>query len=474
MERIVKTLLGKSQEEYTRYITLLLDVEKKELLSPQEISLLEFFEESVGVSNDVPNEDYVVDKFPEYKVPLENAKELDLHDLRIHYLSLIKNRTNLLVSRELMTVASEVTSSGLTYEHVDKIRQYLSIAEDTDLIDNTSDAESFREFYNRKKEQPVGLVTHVKQIDEEIGGIAPGMLMVIGAYTASYKTVFAGNIVYNNAKKHKYNIAYISLEVPKEDLLINQLARHSYEPDFSDFSYIANKRIRDCVLSEDEEEYLFGTVSEDYFDYSKYGMVTFLDETDFKTLSFGEIREKLEAVDDEMIEKTGYGLDAVVVDHINLCKFNGAGRKFTSEMAEGNAYVSFFRKLALSFRKDEEGNMRRLAMIILSQINRQGKQKADRNQGRYTLNALAEFNELERGAQVVLTIYTNDDMKETKEATLQLLKNRNGRTIEDPISVYADGETYVFGDEMEGFSDVISMGDMDDIFGSDMDVTELF
>ena len=157
-----------------------------------------------------------------------------------------------------------------------------------------------------------------------------------------------------------------------------------------------------------------GPVLDDYYDYSKYGMLKFLDETDFKTLSFGEIREKLENCDDEMREKTGYGLDAIIVDHINLCKFNGSGKKYSSETAEGNAYVSFFRKLSLAFRKDEDGNMRKIAVIILSQINRTGRQKADKNHGRYTLNALAEFNELERAAQVVCTIYTNDEMKEAK------------------------------------------------------------
>ena len=117
--------------------------------------------------------------------------------------------------------------------------------------------------------------------------------------------------------------------------------------------------------------------------------------------------------------------------------------------------------------------MKKLSVIILSQINRQGKQKADKNHGRYTLNALAEFNELERGAQVAMTIYTNEEMKGSKEATVQILKNRNGRTIDEPLSVYADGETYVFGDEMEGFSSVISTGEMDDIFSGGMDVSNL-
>lgn len=473
MENIIKTIAGHSEDEYTRYLGLLLDVEKRMLISTQEVSILELMQESFNNSGTIPTVDYLVNKFPEFKVPLDKAVNLSVLDLKVEYSNLITKRTNLNISKELMQVATEVSKSGLTYEHMDKIRQYLTIVDVDDVVDNTESPDAFREYYNKKKVQPIGLVTHIKQIDEEIGGIGPGMTMVIGAYTSNFKTVFANNIAYQNTRKHRYNVAYISLEVPKEDLLINQLARHSYEAEFDKFPYIANKRIRDCVLSPEEEEYLFGEVLDDYYDFSKYGMLKILDETDFKTLSFGEIRERLEAVDDEMMEKTGYGLDAVMVDHINLCKFNGSGRKFSSETAEGNAYVSFFRKLSLAFRKDADGNMRKLACLILSQINRTGKQKADKNHGRYTLNALAEFNELERAAQVVVTIYTNDEMKESKEATVQLLKNRNGRTVEDPISVYADGETYVFGDEMEGFSDVISMTEMEDIFESNLDISSL-
>jgi replicative DNA helicase len=473
MESIIKTLAGKSTDEYVRYLDLVLDVEKRPLLSPQEVSILEFMKESLFNSGTVPTEDYLVGKFPEFKVPLERAKVLNVTDLRVEYSNLIAKRTNLNVSRELMQVATEVSQSGLNIDHVDRIRQYLSIVDSDDIVDNTESPESFIDFYQKKKTKSAGLMTQIKQIDEEIGGIAPGMMFVIGAYTASFKTVAANNIVYLNKTKYRQNIAYISLEVTKEDLLINQLARHSFEPEFQDFSYIANKKIRECTLNPEEEDYLMNVVLPDYFDYSKYGMIKILDETDFKTLSFGEIREVLEAVDDECYEKTGYGLDGIVVDHINLCKFNGAGKKFSSETAEGNAYVSFFRKLGLAFRKDEEGNMRKLSVIILSQINRQGKQKADKNHGRYTLNALAEFNELERGAQVVMMIYTNEEMKESKEATVQILKNRNGRTIDEPLSVYADGETYVFGDEMEGFSSIISTGEMDDIFSGGMDISNL-
>ena len=55
MESIIKTLAGKSTDEYVRYLDLVLDVEKRPLLSPQEVSILEFMKESLFNSGTVPN-----------------------------------------------------------------------------------------------------------------------------------------------------------------------------------------------------------------------------------------------------------------------------------------------------------------------------------------------------------------------------------------------------------------------------------
>ena len=86
--------------------------------------------------------------------------------------------------------------------------------------------------------------------------------------------------------------------------------------------------------------------------------------------------------------------------------------------------------------------------------------------GKYDMRALAEANELERGSQIITTIFTDDNMKMAKEACVCLLKNRNGQTITDPVSIFVDPEAYVAGEEMEGFNDTISVGELQDVFGS--------
>ena len=98
MENIIKTIAGHLEDEYVRYLDLLLDVEKRMLIFPQELALLEFMNESFLNSGTIPSESYLVGKFPEFKVPLERAKVLDLKDLKVEYSNLMTNRTNLNVS----------------------------------------------------------------------------------------------------------------------------------------------------------------------------------------------------------------------------------------------------------------------------------------------------------------------------------------------------------------------------------------
>ena len=92
-------------------------------------------------------------------------------------------------------------------------------------------------------------------------------------------------------------------------------------------------------MSPEEEAFIMGPVLDDF--YKEGGTIRIFDESDFRTFSFSEIREKLEKLDDELLETTGYGLDAIVLDHANLCKFSGGRAKGTNDGSEINQYISF-------------------------------------------------------------------------------------------------------------------------------------
>lgn len=270
----------------------------------------------------------------------------------------------------------------------------------------------------------------------------------------THNTTMSLNIAHLNAYELGYNICYLSLETPKEDINWNLLSCHSYSTKFQRYNFVSHAKMRWGTMTADEEDFIFNEVEpdlkNDYIDDEgntrKRGKVIILDESDFKTFSFGEISSVIEKVDD----KLGGKLDCVIVDYIQLCKFSGQGVTYDAN-SQINSYVTFFRRLAQNFKKEikEDGTeeVRQLTMILLAQINRSSWQKASRNDGRYDITCLADANELERGSARVFTTYTSEDLKARKSAQVQILKNRAGQTMYDPVSVYADGEAYVFMSE---------------------------
>ena len=287
----------------------------------------------------------------------------------------------------------------------------------------------------------------------------------------THNTTFALNIAHINAYYLGYNIAYISLETPKEDMNWNLLSCHSFiqdAPGFGKYNFVGHDKMRHCTMTPEEEDFIFNVVEPDLKnDYigddgktHKRGKIVILDESDFNTFSFSEITSVLEKVDDEL---EGH-LDAVIVDYVQLCKFSGSG--YTADTnSQINAYVTFFRRLSQNFRKvvDASGkeDTKQLVMILLAQLNRGGWQKASRNNGKYDLTALADANELERGSYRIFTTYTTEEMKGRKSAQVQILKNRSGQTMYEPAVVYADGEAYVFADEDSQAGNTFGSGTFD-------------
>lgn len=134
-----------------------------------------------------------------------------------------------------------------------------------------------------------------------------------------------------------------------------------------------------------------------------------------------------------------------------------------------NQYISFIRRLGIRFRRDKENptQWRKLTNVVLAQTNRTGWQRAVKNNGRYTLTALSEANELERASSYVVTLFTNEDMKISKEASAQLLKSRYGQTIYEPINIFADPERYIVGEENVSVNNEMSDSMFDQMMGVD-------
>lgn len=439
MIALIKMALGRSEPEVAQVIKDLLE-HNRDSITEQEAKTLEELIKDFSVTGQLSHPDAFTRSHPELRSSLEHTKEITPEEVRHHIAVLLNKRNRQKISTELMELANNVLDNGVTYDVVDKLHSI-----QPEEPEEEGDKElTLYEKYKARKEKSLGITTGIPEIDQVIGGIPPGHVGCIMGYTGQYKSTWALNMIRHNAYDLGYNQLLISLEMSKEDVWWNLLSLHSTLPKFSQYVGIKHDSIRKGLLTPEEEKHLFEVVEPDLRNNSK-GKIIIKDETDLKTQSFGELRALIEKVDDEL----DGGLDVVYHDHVGLYKYAEQNQRNLSTGEVINRYVSFIRRLSIRFRRDKDNNKewRKLTSIILVQANRQGHQKAVRNNGRYTLMAISEANEVERACSTILASYTTEEMKLAKEASVQLLKSRYGQTIYEPINVFADPEYAKFGEE---------------------------
>ena len=410
-----------------------------------------------------PSVDLLKQKFPSLSFvdsvgnPLLPLDREQLEERIILDIEQLKNIDN---GQRLMSISAKVGNEGITADVINELSDVTKNEKmSTKYVDITKDLKSIY----KNDEVVKGIPTGIPEIDDRTGGLQTGSLNTLAGFAGAGKTTAAVNIAYNALEIGK-NVCYLTLEVPKVDMYYNFGSRHSFSKEFP--KPISHSIVKKNSLSEKDTDYFFDNVMNDFVE--KYGKRLYIvDETDFSNYDFSTIESKLREIDKIAESETGSGIDLVVVDQAQLLKFGGGMGKVDKETSVIYLYVSFFRQQAISFLHTK----RTCCVLMLSQINREGYKRAMKKDGEYNLTDLAEANELERASSLVITIYSDESLKLSRQVKTQLLKSRSGATMMDPIVVFMDPEYYVFGDNLVTSSDSFS-GGMDEIFGGSLgDVT---
>ena len=242
-------------------------------------------------------------------------------------------------------------------------------------------------------------------------------------------------------------------------------SRHSFDAKFK--KPISHSDLKKRAVQEDDANYFFDEVITDFNNLP--GKLYILDETDFSNYDTLTFEAKMKDIDKLAQEQTGKGIDLVIVDQAQLLKFSKGLQEDQIQVI--NTYVSFFRKQAISFLSSD----RKTTVLMLSQINRDGYKHALKNGGRYNLTSLAESNELERASAMAMSVFTDESLKASKQAQVQLLKSRNGQTMLEPAIVFFDPVYYAFGDGADaGASGQMFMGGgLTDLIGAGIQTINL-
>lgn len=254
--------------------------------------------------------------------------------------------------------------------------------------------ERLEELYARKM-SVTGVPSGFVELDELTAGFQPGELIIIAARPSMGKTAFSLNVALHAALKEKKKIAYFSVEMAKEQVMIRMLAS------------TARVKLGDLRIGHIDDKAwprLINTAAS----LSETGL--FIDDT--AGISPFEIRAKARRL------KTTHGLDFIVVDYLQLMSLK---QKVESRERE----VSEISKLLKSIAKEL-----RIPVIALAQLNRGVEGRSDR---RPMLSDLRESGSIEQDADVIMMLYREDyydrenpDVKGLAEVIVA--KQRNGPT----------------------------------------------
>lgn len=247
----------------------------------------------------------------------------------------------------------------------------------------------------KMKAEITGVPTGLTYLDKMTSGLHGGELIIIAARPSMGKTAFSLNIAQHMAIKLKKTVAYFSLEMSQQAVMMRVLAAEAR---------INMKDLRSGKLPDTAWPKLIhaaGLVSE-----SKL----YVDET--SGLSPLELRSRCRRL------KAQHGLDCIVIDYLQLMKLK---EKVESRERE----VSEISRTLKAIAKELD-----VPVIALAQLNRGVEGRTEK---RPMLSDLRESGSIEQDADVIMMLYRDDyydkdDPDKKGLAEVIIGKQRNGPT----------------------------------------------
>lgn len=257
-----------------------------------------------------------------------------------------------------------------------------------------SAVEKIEDLYRRKADV-TGIPTGFLELDRMTSGLHAGELIIIAARPSMGKTALSLNIASHMALRAKKTVAYFSVEMGKESVMMRLLASEAK----INMGEIRNGRIQDASWPKLIQS--AGAISE---------APLFIDDT--SGISPFEIRARCRRL------KATHGLDCIMIDYLQLMDL-----KLKVESRE--RAVSEISKSLKAIAKEMQ-----IPVIALAQLNRGVEGRSDR---RPMLSDLRESGSIEQDADVIMLLYRDDyydkdDADKAGHAEIIIGKQRNGPT----------------------------------------------
>jgi len=273
------------------------------------------------------------------------------------------------------------------------------------------------------KSRVYGVLSGINEIDDACKGVKKGELWIHAAFPSELKTTFAVNWGYEAVTRFKKNVVYVSFEMPYAQIRRNIFTVHSANAKFAlkGFKPLDYEGIRDGKLTTEEKDFYFNHVKPDWESNPNY--TTYEVVTPDRPWDMEDVAAQIELLHKE------FEVGMVILDHGQWIEARKSRRNkdYTIEL---NSVINDAKQFALHFDHNNG-----VPVLMLFQINRQGKDDADKNEGVYKIKALTYANAAEKSADVITTTYLNDALRTAGRTKFTNLKNRDNPLF-DPFEAH--------------------------------------
>lgn len=247
----------------------------------------------------------------------------------------------------------------------------------------------------KSKASVTGVASGFDDLDKMTTGFQPGELIIIAARPSMGKTAFCLNIAGHSAIRKRKKVAFFSLEMGKEQIMIRLLATESR----INISDIRVGRITDSAWPK-----LINSASV----LSEAPL--FIDDT--SGISPFEIRAKCRRM------KAQHGLDMIMIDYLQIMDLK-------QKVESRERAISEISRTLKAIAKELK-----VPVIALAQLNRGVESRTDK---RPMLSDLRESGSIEQDADVIMMLYRDEYYEKDKSdqkglAEVVIGKQRNGPT----------------------------------------------
>jgi len=300
------------------------------------------------------------------------------------------------VSQELAAIARSVAGSPIerVQRRIEQAAEQLASGKPAKNDDNFN--ELFAEIAEQRRHPDAmpGVPSGIRALDEMIGGLRGGHLVIVGARTGVGKTAIGLQIAGDAALAAGKPAYVVSCEMSRSDVLLRVLSQRSGVPE--------SRILRGGTPSDMRKLKEATSECEGVMWVSERVGGTF---DDF----LGGLREALES-----------GVSCVLIDYIQLLNLDSDKPRHLA-VAQVSAQL---KRLALHYR---------VPIVALSQLNRE----SDKERRTPTVADLKDSGSIEQDADVIVLVH-----REESDATIYVAKNRRGS--QGAVRMVYDGPTYTF------------------------------